>query len=314
MSKTVLITGGCGFIGSRLANQLHDEYDLRLLDNLLRGEASNLGGLDEQPDVELIRGDIRDREVVDKAVSGVDIVVHLAATNINRSVAYPGEALHVNMIGTNNVFQAAIEQDVEKVLFASSASVYGDQGLPMHEDDKPQPQTPYGISKLAGEYLLDYYDREENLDYVAYRFFNVYGPGQDTDAYYTSVINVFIERLARGEPPVIHGSGEQSMDFVHVDDITLALQKGIETDETNTLYNVGSGESTSISELATLLIDIMGVDVEPEYESRDVLVSHRRASTDRSRERLGFECQKPLREGLSEVVDYVLNEMDTDGI
>jgi UDP-glucose 4-epimerase len=313
MTETVLITGGCGFIGSHLASRLvADGYHVRLLDNLLRGEKKNVEELLDQDTVELIRGDIRDSEVVEDAVKGADYVVHLAATNLNRSIDYPGECLSVNIAGANNVFQAAAEYDIEKVLYASSASVYGDQDVPMHEDDPVDPQTPYGIAKFAGEGLLDFYADQYDLEYVGYRFFNVYGAGQDTDAYYTSVINVFIERLARGDPPVIHGSGEQSMDFVNVRDIARALQLGIESDASNDLFNVGSGESTTISTLAEILIDIMDVDLEPQYEERDVLVSERRAATEHAQKGLGFETQVDLEEGLTEVVEDVLEGLEED--
>lgn len=311
MSDTVLITGGCGFIGSSLGSLLvENDYDVRLFDNLLRGTKSNVSDIVDHESVELIRGDIRDREVVDRAVEGVDYVAHLAATNLNRGIEYPSECLQVNVVGTNNVIQSAIEHDVEKVLFSSSASVYGNQDVPMHEDDAVQPQTPYGIAKYAGERLLNFYGDHHDLNYLTYRFFNVYGAGQDTDAYYTSVINVFIKRIARGEPPVIHGSGEQSMDFVNVYDLARAVYLGIERDASNEVLNVGSGESTSIAELAETLIDIMDVDIEPEYEDREVLVSERKASIERAKRELGYETSVSLEEGLSEVVDYVLAGMD----
>ncbi len=311
MSENVLVTGGCGFIGSCLTKQLIEEgFQVRILDNLLRGSKSNVAGILGDDDVELIRGDVRDREVVDEAVSGVDYVVHLAATNLNRSLSYPQESLTVNVLGTNNVFRAAAEKDVKKILFASSASVYGDSNPPMSERDNPHPKTPYGIGKLTGEYLLKFYADQYDQDYIAYRFFNVYGAGQDTDAYYTSVINVFIKRIARGEPPVIHGSGEQSMDFVNVQDIARALKLGIDSDVTNAIFNVGSGESTSISELAEELINIMDVDIEPRYEPRDVLVSHRRADTKKAEGELDFEAEVSLQEGLTEVVNYVLDDME----
>lgn len=311
MSDTVLITGGCGFIGSHLGSLLVKEgYDVRLFDNLLRGTKSNVADIVDHDAVELIRGDIRNREVVDAAVEGVDYVAHLAATNLNRGIEYPSECLQVNVTGTNNVIQSAIEHDVEKVLFSSSASVYGNQDVPMEETDAVQPQTPYGIAKYTGERLLKFYGDHHDLDYLTLRFFNVYGAGQDTDAYYTSVINVFIKRIARGEPPVIHGSGEQSMDFVNVHDLARALFLGIERDASNEVLNIGSGESTTIAALAKTLIDIMDVDLEPEYEERDVLVSERKASTERASRELGYEPTVSLEEGLSEVVEYVLADME----
>lgn len=313
MVQSALITGGCGFIGSHLAaDLLREGYEVRLLDNLVRGTQENVEDVIDHERLDIYRGDVRDREVLADAMDGVDYVFHLAAMSLNRSTVYPGESLSVNLVGSNNVYQVAIEEGVEKVLSASSASVYGDQGPLMTESDRPDPQTPYGISKLATEHLLEFYAENDDLDYLAYRFFNVYGPGQDTDAYYTSVINVFIKRLVRGDPPVIHGSGEQTMDFVHVRDIARALRLGMERDVSGEVLNVGSGEMTSITELAELLIDIVDDDVKPRYEDRDVLVSKRQASTEKAKELLGFETQVELRDGLEEVVDAVVSSMESD--
>lgn len=311
MPDSVLITGGCGFIASHLIEGLADDgYDIRLLDNMFRGTRRNIPDAARE-EVEVLRGDIRNRDVVRAAIEDVEYVVHLAAICLNRSVEYPNESLTVNLIGTNNVFELSAKVGVEKVLFASSASVYGDQSLPMHEDDKPQPQTPYGVSKLAGEHLLDYYSSQHALDSLAYRFFNVYGPRQHTDAYYTSVINVFIERLLNEQPPTIHGSGEQTMDFIHARDIARGLRLGLETDVSNTVVNLGSGEMTSIRELAETLVNIVGADTTPEFEERDVIVSERRASTLRAKDRLGFETEVPIREGLEEVVEWIRTEGTT---
>lgn len=305
----VLITGGAGFIGSHLAQRLTDDgWDVRVFDNLYRSGTEHIESVLDGTDVEFVRGDVQNYRAVDAAMEDVDYVVHLAAVCLNRSVEYPEKSLEVNLLGTNTVLRAAAENDVEKVLAASSASVYGDQEIPMRESDRPRPQTPYGISKLSLEHLLSFYAEQYDIDYVAYRFFNVYGPGQHTDAYYTSVINVFVERLLAGEPPVIHGSGEQTMDFVHVRDVARALQLGLELPGTRDVVNVGSGEMTSISELAELLIDVVGADVEPQYEERDVIVSERRAGTEHAKEVLGFETKVDLRAGLAEVVEWMRDD------
>jgi UDP-glucose 4-epimerase len=313
MPDQVLITGGCGFIGSQLARDLHNRgYGIRIVDNLHRGEPENLGSLLNDDSVELVRGDVRDREIVSAAMEDIDYVVHLAATCLNRSIKYPTESLQVNMLGANTVFNTAVDHNVKKVLYASSASVYGEQSVPMSEDDPVSPQTPYGISKYCMELLSDFYSKEEDIPFVGYRFFNVYGAGQDTDAYYTSVINVFVQRLINGDAPVIHGSGEQTMDFINVRDISRALYLGIETDVENEVFNVGSGNMTSIADLAEILIDIVGADVQPKYEDRDVLVSKRQASIKKAKEKLGFESEVSIREGLEEVVEFVISEMDTE--
>ena len=308
----VLITGGAGFIGSHLTHRLADNgYEVRVFDNLFRANEDNLATIKGRPDVEFVRGDIQNYRAVSDAMEDVDSVVHLAAVCLNRSIDYPARALEVNLLGTNTVLQAAADHDIDRVLAASSASVYGNQPIPMAEDDKPRPQTPYGISKLGLEFLLDFYAEHHGIDYAAYRFFNVYGPGQPTDAYYTSVINVFVENLLAGDAPTIHGSGEQTMDFVHVEDVARALELGLEADVEKEIFNVGSGEMTSISELAELLIDIVGADVEPKYVDRDVVVSERKASTSHAKERLGFETEIPLDEGLAEVVEWITNDRST---
>lgn len=314
MAEKVLITGGCGFIASHLVEELvGEEYELRLLDNMIRGQESNVpDDKSKNADIEILRGDVRDRDVVEAAVDGVDYVVHLAALSLNRSIEYPHESLTVNTMGSHNVFEASAKEGVKKVLAASSASVYGNQDIPMRETDEMIPKTPYGTSKLASEHLLKFYRDQHGLDSLAYRFFNAYGPRQHTDAYYTSVINVFIQRLLEGEPPVIHGSGEQTMDFIHARDIARGLRLGLENETSVPVVNLGSGQMTSIADLAEILVDIVGSDESPEYVDRDVLVSERKASIERAKEELGFETQIPIREGLEDVVDWMRAEYAAD--
>lgn len=311
MVQKILITGGLGFIGSHLAEKLlteEEDVELYLFDNKFRGEVRNLPPEVQADDaVEIVRGDIRDRDVLQDAMEGCDYVYHLAAVCLNRSMQYPDESLSVNLIGSNNVFQIAAELDVNKLLFASSASIYGNQDIPMSESDLAAPQSPYGTAKLAGENLLNYYNNHHDLDYTAFRFFNVYGPRQSTDAYYTSVINVFIKRLLDEKSPEIHGSGEQKMDFIHVKDIARGLYYGMKRDFTG-VVNLGSGDMTSIEELAKILIDISAVDGEPKYIPRDVIVSERKASTERAKEQLQFESEVNIEDGLRGVYDWLENE------
>ena len=222
MSSTVLVTGGAGFIGAHLVPQLLDRGDrVRILDNMSRGDRGRIAAWVATGRVELVEQDIRYGGAVHQAMAGCDRVVHLAAVSINKSEADPYESVDINVVGSNNVFKAAADHGVRRVVFASSASVYGDpETLPMAEDGPLHPLTPYCIAKHTGEQLLDYYSRRSELTWIALRFFNVYGPGQKPTAYYTSVINHFVQRLRAGEPPVIDGEGAQSMDFVHVHDIT----------------------------------------------------------------------------------------------
>jgi UDP-glucose 4-epimerase len=232
-------------------------------------------------------------------MEGVDYVFHEAATNINRSIKYPGESFDVNFNGSYVVFKSAKEHNVKKVLFASSASVYGQPDvLPMREDGKLSPITPYCICKLSSEYLLRCFD----LKFIIFRYFNVYGFGQHVDAYYTSVINTFRENLLRGDPPIIAGDGNQSMDFIHVSDVVNANILGLESNVENEVFNLGSGVSTTVRELAYKLIKLAGKKVDPIFSSRKVIVDKRMADIQKIRKFLGFIPKVTLEDGLHEVI------------
>jgi len=302
--RTVFFTGGAGFVGLAVVPMLLDRgYKVRIFDNMFRGDRDAVARLAATGDVELIDQDVRYGGAVHQAMKGCSHVIHFAAVSINKSQSDPYESMDINMIGNHNVIAAAADHGVRRLVFASSASVYGEpKKLPMHEDDELSPLTPYCISKRAGEDLLGFYQRRANLSWIALRFFNVYGPGQKTTAYYTSVINHFVNRLRRGEAPVIDGNGEQSMDFIHVHDIARATVLALEADQANLPINVGTGIDTSIAELARILIDAVGADVEPVFNPRDVLVSRRAADITRAREVLGFEPTIAVRDGMTDLV------------
>ena len=302
--RTVFFTGGAGFVGLAVVPMLLDRgYKVRIFDNMFRGDRDAVARLAATGDVELIDQDVRYGGAVHQAMKGCSHVIHFAAVSINKSQSDPYESMDINMIGNHNVIAAAADHGVRRLVFASSASVYGEpKKLPMHEDDELSPLTPYCISKRAGEDLLGFYQRRADLSWIALRFFNVYGPGQKTTAYYTSVINHFVDRLRRGEAPVIDGNGEQSMDFIHVHDIARATVLALEADQANLPINVGTGIDTSIAELARILIDAVGADVEPVFNPRDVLVSRRAADITRAREVLGFEPTIAVRDGMTDLI------------
>lgn len=302
--KTVLFTGGAGFIGSHVVPMLLDSgYRVRLLDNMFRGDRDLVAEWEATGRVELIDQDVRYGGAVQRAIKGCESVIHFAALSINKSQADPDESIEVNMVGNHNVFAAAAEEKVRRLVFASSASVYGEPDrLPMHEDDTLHPLTPYCISKRAGEDLLGYYQRRAGLSWIALRFFNVYGPGQKTTAYYTSVINHFVNRLRNGLPPVIDGRGEQSMDFIHVHDIARATVAALDADRDNVPVNIGTGIDTSIADLAKILIDAVGANVEPQFNPRDVLVSRRAADISRAKEVLDWEPTIGVRDGMTDLI------------
>jgi UDP-glucose 4-epimerase len=303
-SRTVLVTGGAGFIGMHVVPMLLEQgYQVRIFDNMFRGDRDKVAELVAGGNVELIDQDVRYGGSVHAAMKGCESVIHLAAVSINKSVADPHESIDINMVGNHNVFNAAAEHGVRRLVFASSASVYGDpQKLPMHEDDELSPLTPYCISKRAGEDLLGFYQRTKGLSWIALRFFNVYGPGQKTTAYYTSVINHFVNRLRNGQPPVIDGKGEQSMDFIHVTDIARSVVAALNAERDNVPVNIGTGIDTSVAALAKILIQAVGVDVEPQFNPRDVLVSRRAADITRAKEVLGWEPTIPVEQGMAELV------------
>lgn len=307
-NSIALVTGGLGYIGGRVVDELLLRgWRVRILDNLYRSDPTTVARIQALPEVEVVEGDIRYARTVDLASAGVEAVVHLAAVCMNKSVADPLESLDVNLMGTQHVLDAATRNGVRRLVYASSASVYGDPvELPMLEDGPLNPLTPYCTAKLAGEHLIEFHARRHPLTWLALRFFNVYGPGQPTDAYYTSVVVRFLERVTAGMAPEIDGHGHQTMDFVHVDDVARAVGMALDSDATGSALNVGTGHQTSVADLAHLLVKLTGSSVQPVFRPREVLVSRREASIDRVREVLGWEPTIPLEDGLATLVDWCL--------
>lgn len=301
MSK-ILVTGGTGFIGSLLVKELVKEgHDIRVLDNLYRSTTDQLKDLIDSNKVEFINADLRNENEVDKAMEGMDYVFHLVAVCINYSIKFPKESIEINLLGSNNVFKAALKHNVKRVIFSSSASVYGNpKVLPMKEDEELNPVTPYCLAKLASEQLLKFYARA-GLKYNILRYFNVYGIGQKPDAYYTSVISVFIKRILNKERPIITGEGRQSMDFINVTDIIQANILAMKTPVENEIFNVGTGISTTIKDLAEILIKSLGADITPEFDGKKVIVTERRADISKIKKMLGFKVTVNAKDGLAEV-------------
>lgn len=308
--RRVLVTGGAGLIGSTIVDRLVSAggFEIVVYDNLMRGSMDNLAGALDHPNVSFIEGDIRDRSLLAEATSDMDTVYHLAAIRITQCAEDPRLALEVMAEGTFNVLDAAVTADVDKVIAASSASVYGlAQVFPTTEDHHPYDnRTIYGATKLFNEGLLRSFNEMYGLDYVALRYFNVYGPRMDIHGAYTEVLIRWMGLIEEGESPLIFGDGAQTMDFVYIDDVARATILAAESSATDVVVNVATGTETSLRELAAALIKTMDATVEPLHApQRNVnAVSRRLADTRRAAELLGFEAEIPLEEGLARLVDW----------
>jgi UDP-glucose 4-epimerase len=302
MKDKVLVTGGAGFIGSHIAHRLVEKgYYVVLLDNLIRGRTEYIKDLVSKNQAEFVEGDVREYKTVFNCMKDATYVFHEAALCINYCLSHPKECLSVNIDGSYNVFNIAKELGVKRVIFASSASVYGNAThFPTNENDQLNPLTPYCVSKITGEYLL----RISGVEYNILRYFNVYGARQSTDAYYTSVIVNFIKKLAANQPPIINGDGKQTMDFVNINDIVEANYLAMSTKQANEVYNVASGESTSLNELFGLLAQLSSSKIEPIYRPSTTagsLVTRRQADISRIKS-IGWKPKIDLKRGLSELV------------
>ena len=302
--ETVLVTGGAGFIGSHLSDALvRKGYHVRIFDNLIRGKLENVQHLLDAKQAEFLKGDVRDKETVREAMKGVSYVFHEASDSINKSLAFPQESFDINLNGTYTVCMAAAEANVKKLMYAGSASVYGEpKRLPMKETDSLNPVTPYCISKLCAEFIIRSFARQNKLHHIILRYFNVYGLRQNIDAHYTAPVIIFIKRLMSRQAPVIHGSGEQAMDFIKLKDIVQANICAMESDVQDETFNVGTGRLTSIKEIAESLVKIVNVNLTPIYEPRPTIVSKRKADISKIRDMLGFTPHISIEEGLQEIV------------
>jgi nucleoside-diphosphate-sugar epimerase len=313
----ILVTGGAGTIGSHIVDQLIEvgAEEILVLDNFVRGRRQNLAGALASGPVRIVEGDIRDRALVAETMRGIDVVFHQAAIRITQCAEEPRLALEVLVDGTFNVFEAAAAERVGKVVAASSASVYGLAGeFPTAEDHHPYANdTLYGAAKAFDEGLLRSFHAMTGLDYVALRYFNVYGARMDVHGLYTEVLIRWMERISQGLPPLIHGDGSQTMDFVYVDDIARANILAANADVTDEVFNVASGVETSLVELARRLMEVMGSDLSVEFgpQRAAAKVSRRLADTHKARERLGFEAQVGLDEGLRRLVEWWRAERDS---
>ena len=306
----VLVTGGAGTIGSTLVDQLLDAgaAHVDVLDNLVRGRIDNLSGALATGRATLVDGDIRDRSLVHELTRDKDLVFHQAAIRITQCAEDPRLALEVLVDGTFNVFEAAAEHGVDKIVTASSASVYGlaEQFPTGERHHHHNNDTFYGAAKSFNEGMIRSFKALNDLDYVVLRYFNVYGPRMDVHGLYTEVLVRWMERIADGKPPLIFGDGQQTMDFVFTSDIARANLLAAESDVREGVYNVASGTETSLLQLAEALLRAMDSDLSVEHGPERAVngVARRLADTTAARRDLGFTATTELEAGLRELVEW----------
>ena len=318
--KTILVIGGAGFIGSHVVSELLRTEVGRVVvyDNFTRGKFTHLRDslTDPRCDVFPDGGDIRDTDVLNAAVSQADGVIHLAAMWLLHCKDYPRTAFDVNIQGTFNVLEACVANEVERLVYSSSASVYGDAvEVPMTEDHPFMNRNFYGATKIAGEAMCRAFHDRYGLSYVGLRYMNVYGPHQDQTAAYTGVIPIMLNKIDAGEAPVINGDGSQAYDFVTVQDAARANVLALQSEVTDEFYNVGTGVQTSIKKLCDLILDLRASDLEVSYrpysaEDARRLVQNRIGSPDKALADLGFFYSDELRDGLQSLIDWRLANAD----
>ncbi|AAG18703.1 GDP-D-mannose dehydratase [Halobacterium salinarum NRC-1] len=305
---TALVTGVAGFIGSHLAAALLDRgYDVRGVDNFATGHDQNLEPLRGTGDFSFYEADIRDADLVADVTNGVDYVFHQAAdSSVPRSVEDPVTTTDVNCTGTATVIDAAREADVDTVVVASSAAIYGStETFPKVESMTEQPESPYALSKHYTEKLALQASELYDIDTAALRYFNIYGPRQDPNGDYAAVIPKFISLMLDGERPVIYGDGEQSRDFTFIDNAIQANIRAAEGDVTGEAFNVGCGGRVTVNELVDVLNDLLDTDIDPIYDDpRPGDVRHSHADISKARELLSYEPEVGFSEGLEQTIPY----------
>jgi nucleoside-diphosphate-sugar epimerase len=305
--RNYLVTGGAGFIGSHIIERLvHDGHSVRVLDDFSAGKEENLAPFMDK--IELVRGDIRNTEVVREVMKDIEVVFHEAALgSVPRSVADPQTTHDVNITGTLNILLAARDAGVRRVVYASSSSVYGETPeLPKHEKMTPQPLSPYALSKLAGEHYISVFKQVYGFEAVALRYFNIFGPRQDPDSHYAAVMPKFAIALLNGQRPVIYGDGLQSRDFTYVENVVEANLLASQADgAAGQAFNVACGGRYTLLELLAKMKEFLGSDIEPIHESaRAGDVRDSQASIEAAQNGFGYQVKVDFEEGLRRTVAW----------
>lgn len=309
-NQNILVTGGAGFIGSYLTEALlnHNPKKIFVIDNLIRGSIDNLKNSINNSSLEFIEGDITDLNLLQRIVKESDFIFHLAALRINACADNLNYAYKSMVEAVFNLAETAVKYKVKKIIYSSSASVYGlAQHFPTPESDNPYDnRTFYGAAKLWGEQMLRSYKHMHGLDYLALRYFNVYGPRMDSHGKYTEVLIKWLECIKDNSSPVIHGDGSSSMDFIFVEDVAIANIKALMNDATDMSINIGSGIETTLKELLTRLLAISKSDLNPDHIGENTYnpVSRRYSDISLAKKKLGFIPGVTLEEGLKKTIDW----------
>lgn len=314
--KRLMVVGGAGLVGSHVVDELlkHDVKEVVVYDNFFRGSMDNLEQALRDPRVVISPhgGDILHRDILERAMQGIDGVFHLAALWILQCHEYPDTAFEVNVRGTFNVAMAAIKNKVQKVVYSSSASVYGDAvEIPMTEEHPYDNFTFYGASKIAGEHFFKSLGHRYGLPWVGLRYMNVYGPRQDYKGAYIAVMHKILDRIDQGLPPQVYGDGSQQYDFVHVTDVARSNILAMQSAASGKNYNVGRGIGTTIKDLTLLLLRLTGSDLSIKYEpAGQTFVTNRIGCPKAAAKDLGFEWTIDLEEGMRSLIEWRRNDKE----
>lgn len=309
--KKLVLVGGAGLIGSHVTDQLlgEDVKEILIYDNFVRGRAENLSNALKDPRVKIfdVGGDIMQTDILESALERADGVLHFAALWLLQCHDYPRSAFDVNIRGTFNVMEACVKKGVKRLVYSSSASVYGDAvEEPMTEDHPFNNKNFYGATKIACEAMLRAFHHRYGLNYVGLRYMNVYGPRQDYQGAYIAVIMKMLDAIERGEGPTIMGDGSEAFDFIAVEDCARSNVCALKSDAKDRFYNVGTGKRTSLKELAELLLEITCSERPINYAPRSqaTFVRNRIGSPERASQEIGFTARRNLREGLKQLIEW----------
>lgn len=310
----ILIIGGSGFIGGFVARELlkHPVKEVVIYDNFTRGKMVNINDVINDPRCTIFPfgGDVRDLDILDKAIEGKDYVFHLAAMWLLHCKDFPRTAFEVNIAGTFNVLESCVKHKVKKLIYSSSASVYGDAvQIPMTEDHPFNNKNFYGATKIAGEAMCTAFNDRYGLKVIGLRYMNVYGPGQDQHAVYTGVVPIMLNKIAANETPVVNGDGSQAYDFIYVEDVALANVAALQSDVELGFYNVGTEVQTTIKDLCDTILRLKKSPLKVQYkpyaaDDARQFVKNRIGSAKKAKKEIGFQHRFNLEEGLQKLIDW----------